>query len=464
MRFLYGLAACALCLSSTIAKTGQTGNTASCSTTLTEQPDNTTTAVPDIRFIEDFYIGQNGSDPRNALQQPLRSGGRKLSGVTIKPASHPASRIASWLSAKKSAHDVLSDVDVKDHGEIIQSSFPDGAPNNFITSSNGFVNAAIWAYSGHHHLKIRPEDVWLAILTQFSSHINAHAEELRGSFVAHEGKKQLQIVYSAGTRYTVDWADFAEKIGLMIQDNVVDPELRQWILPAFSTTTEQDVVIASIAMMASMQKYFDYGARITCGLPSVTLLGEKADYELILARLDKLRSYGDEPTLFADLLAPIVKRFILSFDEPDGAEVVDFWNHILTSWNMGSGADFYSGWITAFIFWDEDGKVLNGRNYSSIDDMLPPLTLDGITYHRVTADDVPPGFCTVPVTIVDNGAKISAEMLAGSVGMECSSGEQEMVGGEVGLDTMQPWSGWWVYEKAAPLEDGASAEDGAWYE
>ncbi|KAK4543076.1 hypothetical protein LTR36_005853 [Oleoguttula mirabilis] len=407
---------------------------------------NTTAVAPDIRHNDHFRSGEKHSN----LQQPDVSPLRDTSGVTIKPAPHLANSIyrRDGDYDAKSARDILTSGDPQKHGEIIQSSFPDGAPGKtFSADKNGFVSAAISAYSSHRHLKIRPEDVWLAILTQLSSYVNAHAEELRGSFVAHEGKKELRIVYSSGTRYTVDCADFATKIGVMIQDNVVDPELRQWIMPAFSTTTEHDVAVASIVMMASMQKYFSYGMDILCGLPSVTLLGEKADYELILARLDKLRSYGKEPTLFANVLTPVLKRFVRSFDEPESEEVVGFWNHILTSWNMGSGPIYYSGWITAFMLWDGDGKVLEGHDPSYLDEEVAPLTLNGVRYARVTQENVPPGFCTVPVNIDDNGIKIEAEMLAGSIGIDCSSSGEVTADGKMGLDSMQSRSGCWLYAK-----------------
>ena len=216
-------------------------------------------------------------------------------------------------------------------------------------------------------------------------------------------------------------------------------------MPAFSTTTSHDTVVASIVMMASMQKYFSYSCSFVCGIPSVTLLGEKADYELILRRLEKLRSYGEETTLFADLLTPILKRFILSFDEPQNAEVLDFWNRIFSKWNMGSGANKITGWITAFMFWDKDGKMLYRKERSSWDDEhLPPLTLDGVTYHTMSEDDVPPGFATVPVDIDEYGNKIEAEMLAGSIGWHWSSSGGEVANPEKGtLDTVEPRSGWW---------------------
>jgi hypothetical protein len=52
------------------------------------------------------------------------------------------------------------------------------------TSTNGLVYAAYHAYSSHHNLALRPDDIWLAILCQTGYFINAHAEDLRHLFVS----------------------------------------------------------------------------------------------------------------------------------------------------------------------------------------------------------------------------------------------------------------------------------------
>jgi Domain of unknown function (DUF4419) len=54
------------------------------------------------------------------------------------------------------------------------------------------------------------------------SSVNAHAEELRERFVAHEGKKEL-VVYASGTRYTVDFGDMARQMTSLIDENVSSP-------------------------------------------------------------------------------------------------------------------------------------------------------------------------------------------------------------------------------------------------
>lgn len=58
-----------------------------------------------------------------------------------------------------------------------------------------------------------------------------------------------------------DFTDFgicAEEMGRLLEKNVVDPELRQWIIPDFSTTRRDDRVVASVLMMGTLQKYFSY--------------------------------------------------------------------------------------------------------------------------------------------------------------------------------------------------------------
>lgn len=77
-----------------------------------------------------------------------------------------------------------------------------------------------------------------------------------------------------------------------IQENVLDPDLRAWVAPEFSTTTEDDRVVSSVMMMGAMQKYFSYGFTLTYGIPAVTLLGERENWVDIQSRLEKLDSWG----------------------------------------------------------------------------------------------------------------------------------------------------------------------------
>lgn len=375
--------------------------------------------------------------------------------ITIKPAKHAANLIPENYTSTKDPRNHLRDACKHEHRdckELLQSSFISESSSHIYPSSNGFVHSAIMAYSHHYHLEIRPEDVWFAILVQLSFYINRHAEELRGKFVAFEGKKEVRATVD-GNRYTVDFGDIAQALTREVEKNVVDPELREWCMPAFSTTTESDKVVASILLMGVVQKYFDFIIHLRCGLPSVTLHGEKADWSLILTRLDKLTTFGAETSHFATLLKPIVSRFVKSFDEPTSPETISFWQRIAHRTGGGSGPTFYSGWITAFCFWDRHGNRIPSREanirypeHRRCDRSSIYLRLDEAIYHQIKSNDVPPGFSSVPVVLDDNGTILDCLMVAGSVGMRCRSSGEELAGGKRGFDTLAAQTGWWIFE------------------
>lgn len=54
---------------------------------------------------------------------------------------------------------------------------------------------------------------------RFLSSVNAHSEDLRSSFVAHEGKKELAID-AVGTRSTVDFGSMANGMTHELYKNV----------------------------------------------------------------------------------------------------------------------------------------------------------------------------------------------------------------------------------------------------
>lgn len=362
-----------------------------------------------------------------------------------------------WTSGKAASAEELLEMacphEYRKCEKILESSFSRSMlrKNHVTPSGHGFVYSMIYAYSRHHTVSIRPEDVWFAILTQLSFYINAHAEELRPFFVAHDGKKELEVV-EIGTIETADIGKLAQRMTELIQNNVVDLELREWVMPAFSTTTDSDRVVASVLMMGSLQAYFKYRYRTMCGMPSITLLGERDDWDQMYERVDKIARLGDEPTRFVALLKPVLRRFVASFDDPTAPDLISFWAKAVDR-HIGSGTDFCSGWIAAFCMWDTEGKYI-GRVVSN-----DPYKLDGVPYHRAHTKSIPSGFVGVPLTIDDNGHSFPARMVAGSVGIKASlatgapaaSSNQtpnpDNGGNSVGQpgSAIEPVTGWWAF-------------------
>ncbi|KAF5684391.1 DUF4419 domain-containing protein [Fusarium denticulatum] len=363
--------------------------------------------------------------------------------VTFSVVNHPAT---TWKTSKvETTESLLEETSPQDYRRcqsIIRTSFtPSLLQENYISPSmNGFL----------------------------SFFINANAEELRSFFVAHEGKKEL-TVFEVGTLESANIGAMAQQLAGLVSKNVKDPELGDWVMPSFSTTTDTDRVVASVLFMGAMQKYFSYEMCLTCGIPSVTLLGEISDWEAILTRLDRLDQLGKEPTEFAEMLRPILEHMIMSFKKPEDAKVTRFWSTIATRNPVGSGTDYITGWITAFCFWDEQGKPKHRYDTD---------VLAGVAYPSVDIDDVPVGVASVPVKINDNGKIISSKMVAGSFGIQVTTKTQEdsteetsstsgglrtrprsLVGSQQEsteatgsgseLNAIQPISGWLMYEDEA---------------
>ena len=194
--------------------------------------------------------------------------------------------------------------------------------------------------------------------------------------------------------------------------------------------------------------YFQYKGIIYCGIPSVTLEGEKSDWERLLARLDKLDSFGEEPKAWAAMLRPILTRFVRAFDgEPD----IDFWGRVCHYHYEGSGSTYLSGWITAFCVWSRQGKwqgpPISGpsKTIELMDgERVLPLVLDKVSYPVIDSIDVPEGFCEVDIKLIDNGETLPCIMVSGHLAYSVE-GEK--------MDRFRPLPSWFIFVKEEEEEE-----------
>ena len=93
------------------------------------------------------------------------------------------------------------------------------------------------------------------------------------------------------------------------------------------------------------------------GIPNITLDGSKDDWQKILQRLDRLYELGDEPSVWATMLRPILRRFVSAFD---GEVDVHFWEHLVYLPFDPFEMLVVNGWITAFCVWNFFGKWQGG--------------------------------------------------------------------------------------------------------
>ncbi|PIL35816.1 hypothetical protein GSI_01476 [Ganoderma sinense ZZ0214-1] len=394
--------------------------------------------------------------------------------ATFRVAAHDAKPIAIQEHPPKTAEDFLqascyvyNQLRRTCSEEVLQSSVTESVLPTLRAQKNGFVHTVIEAYGQHHHLRIRPDDVWIAILSQLSFYINKHAERLRNHFVAHEGKKELRV-QTVGTRYTVDFGRLAVQMSSKVHENVVDKTLVEWVLPNFTTSTPQDVTVCSVLLMSTLQKYFGFVMGLICGIPSVTLEGEKEDWEKLYKRIDRLPELGTEPEQWAAMLRPILRRFVDAFDgNPD----VAFWEHVVYRNNKLCGRDGLSGWITAFCVWDVDGNWLarnrnvGAANSESTGSVMTPhptqsysdpyYTLDGVPYFSLDMKDIPAGYSEVDVLVDDNGEELECRMVSGHLASAVSKAAEDGP-----FDTLSPAPQWFIYVKAPPDSKPAKRGNG----
>ncbi|KAG2392243.1 hypothetical protein C9374_012495 [Naegleria lovaniensis] len=311
--------------------------------------------------------------------------------------------------------------------ELIASSLPKVDPRDqgsdtdlLFVGSNAFVLSALKCYSLHHHLVIRPDDVWISICTQFSNYVNAHAEELREMFVAFEGKKEL-IVYGSGNLYSADYESLCQDMTMQISKNIKDSSIRDWIMNDFSTTTALDRMVSAVMLMSTTKSYFDYKFHLLCNLPSVTLLGEVEDWVKVRERANKLLEFNVDGCImgWSQKLFPVLDKLV---ETSKGNIDCDWWNRIVNRHGGGSGPRYISGWITVFNVFSENGKWLGNEESDE--------------WYVIDDNDVARGYVNVPVTINDNGTEHKTELFAGH--FCCQKGKDNK--------TIQPRVDWALFE------------------
>ncbi len=218
---------------------------------------------------------------------------------------------------------------------VVKSSFPSlSRADNVYATKNGMVHACIEAYNHHHNLVLRPDDVWCAIIAQLGVYIKSTGSDLREILFEkprNPADRPVNLHVQAHVTPDSDHGQLAFMMINHIQSLFRDPLLRDWIMPAFSTTTKIDEAAAAVLMMGTMQHFFTYSWGAQCGIPSVTLLGDVDDWMVIR---DRVYSYmvmgqlGDGAAAFGRILIPVLESFIESFRNPRGEAALAFWRSI----------------------------------------------------------------------------------------------------------------------------------------
>jgi len=190
--------------------------------------------------------------------------------------------------------------------------------------------AAITAWSKHYPLIIKPSHLWLLILQAVAIHVEQHAEDLRGKWVIHTGKKELSVMRNNFVKGSMDndWEsvikEFVEQIDKNTINNVV-PLLNS----DYSTSNGTENISCKVTIMDICKSYFDYKIYTLCGFPKIILNGTKQDWILLKEKSETLlknqceKEFGSK---WSEALLPIIDRFINAYD---GNIDCLFWNSMI---------------------------------------------------------------------------------------------------------------------------------------
>ncbi|CEJ82210.1 hypothetical protein VHEMI02288 [[Torrubiella] hemipterigena] len=328
-------------------------------------------------------------------------------------------------------------------------------------SSGSIVRGAIEAWAQHQHLVLRPDEVWFEVLVQMNYYMSKNAEQIRHLFVDFEGKQDITILANS-------WQKVIEGFSQEIASRVKTKWLLDWVMPEFSTSDTNDKMTATVLMMGLVKRYFSFTGGITCGIPSVTLLGDKADWQRLLDKLDRLPEFGQEPADYAVMLRPIFTMFIKSFDDAGSDDVKSFWKQIVRAdhgFACGRGPIEYSvsGWIQGFMHWREDGFLrtprevaLKKQNETLTEYDQNVVTIEGVRYFPDGMEHLVVGYAKAPFTMLDypaDGQKTSAYLLAGNIGINRTRvptlRNANSVTGQDDFAMAQPMSSWFLF---APVD------------
>jgi len=124
-----------------------------------------------------------------------------------------------------------------------------------------------------------------------------------------------------------------------VRENINRPDYVDLARNDFSTTTNQHLLVSNVAIMSSVQEYFEYVLAIECGIPQIEMAGTLADLANLLQKFQDMEKLL-EP--IKEILMPkswwssvkvvlvnLIKTYAESRDSEFNAQ--DWWSNLIES-------------------------------------------------------------------------------------------------------------------------------------
>jgi len=309
------------------------------------------------------------------------------------------------------------------------------------------------------------------ILQGIAKHVEQNAEVVRSKWVAHEGKKTLEVRCNEFRRGAKNnWASVVDGkqdcFSVQIDKNVVKGVAEE-LSPAFSSTSIVENIALKITVMDITKSFFSLQCSTMCGFPSVLMEGSLEDW-LMLRRnaelLIKNRCGEEFAKWWCEALLPVLDIFVKEHDNCiDEKEKPNqkFWNSMCKrGGTSGSGArTWYNGWLNIFFPFIKDRANRYMNPYSNDADYVKEGR-NGGRYGMDAPEGVqgpdcvnfPGGLGSAPVNWDYNGTSIDLMFKAGFVGAE-----QDQATGVV-----RPKIGWFISHAATGEEEEKKGKPFGW--
>ena len=280
------------------------------------------------------------------------------------------------------------------------------------------IAAAAIAHKRHYPLTLSPDMIWLTVLQGVAQHIANHSDSLRSRLVPHLTKIELIVDsrLSALPETDVQMKSLTQEFVNSIRKHALPDKGFLWDTE-FSTTTDVERIVGAVVLMDAFQPYFDYVFTAICGIPSVVLEGNTADWELLASKVRSLHESDLELSWWTKHLLPLCEHFVRA---SRGDVDRKHWGN-LCKLVKRYGYDDLNGWLLKFIPY-----VRRDRN--EIPQLLNPVLelteypTEGEGMEKITgctSGMLPSGLSNAPVTCKNliSGESTQYEFVAGFTGV-----------------------------------------------
>ncbi len=307
-------------------------------------------------------------------------------------------------------------------------------------NGNVFIQTLQECFDEHRPLKLSPDVIWLTICQGVSIHINENFDSLETLIFKKNRPKELIVRSDSLENNSSQWANLIDSLSAQTSKHV-KKNFHSFFVPTFSTTTREIKTAYEITLMHSFKKAFTYVGESGCGIPSITLTGNRHDWVSIQSRLGMLTELGMNDWRLE--LEPIIAEFISVYD---GKINTEFWQNIYKNM-MDYNAFYVSGWILKLFPYTIQLEYTNHYDdetgsQEAVEKFVPNKFLKGDQYllSTLSTADFPSGILEIEI-VWNNYFKQSTEKMAVYGGFFAIKQDEDK--------TLEPLISWAVCEENA---------------